>query len=80
MCCPGNTFTKSLDFSKDRFCCSGPDELLCLAVEILNVGVDFLDQVFHAAERSPANSLLRDTVEPDLYLIERIGPAIARQS
>jgi hypothetical protein len=31
--------------------------------------IDFLDQVFHAAERSPTNGLLRNAVEPDLHLI-----------
>src|SRR5258705_10328588 len=44
-----------------------------MAVGILDVVIDFLDQVFHATERSAANGLLRNTVEPDLHLIEPGG-------
>jgi len=44
-----------------------------MAVGILDVVIDFLDQVFHAAERSPANGLLCNAVEPDLHLIEPGG-------
>ncbi len=35
--------------------------------------IDFLNQVFHAAERSSANGLLRDAVEPNFHLIEPRG-------
>ena len=44
-----------------------------MAIGILHVVIDFLDQVFHVAERSPANGLLRNAVEPDLHLIEPGG-------
>src|SRR5258707_8721994 len=44
-----------------------------MAVGILDVVIDVLDQVFHATERSAANGLLRNTVEPDLHLIEPGG-------
>ena len=46
-----------------------------MAVRILDVVIDFLDQVFHAAESSPANGLLCDAIKPDLHLIEpgRVG-------
>ena len=44
-----------------------------MAVGILDVVIDFLDQVFHAAEGSSANGLLRNAVEPDLHLIEPGG-------
>ena len=35
--------------------------------------IDFLDQVFHTAERSAAKRLLRNAIEPDLHLIEPGG-------
>ena len=44
-----------------------------MTVGILDVVIDFRDQFLHTAERSPANSLLRDAIEPDLYLIEPGG-------
>ena len=44
-----------------------------IAVGILDVVIDFLDQVFHTAKRSPAKSSLRDAIEPDFHLIEPGG-------
>jgi hypothetical protein len=44
-----------------------------MAVRILDVVIDFLDQFLHAAKRSPAKSSLRNAVEPDLHLIEPGG-------
>ena len=44
-----------------------------MAIGILNIAIDFLDQFFHAAEGSPAYGLLRDAIEPDLHLIEPGG-------
>src|SRR5215470_15486462 len=73
VCRPGNTFTKSLDLSEDRICCGGPDERVCSAVRILNVVIDFFDQLLHAAKGPAANGLLCDPVEPDLHLIEPGG-------
>src|SRR5215470_16152045 len=73
VCRPGNTFTKSLDLSEDRLCRGGPEERLCSAVRILNVVIDFFDQLLHAAKGPAANGLLRDAVEPDLHLIEPRG-------
>ena len=35
-----------------------------MAIGILNIAIDFLDQFFHAAEGSPAYGLLRDAIEP----------------
>jgi hypothetical protein len=44
-----------------------------MTVGILDVMIDFRDQFLHTAERSPANGLLRDAIEPDLHLIEPGG-------
>ena len=44
-----------------------------MAVGILDVVIDFLDQFLDAAKRSPAKSSLRNAVEPDLHLIEPGG-------
>ena len=44
-----------------------------MAVGILYVMIDFRDQFLHTAKRSPANGLLCDAIEPDLYLIEPGG-------
>jgi len=44
-----------------------------MTVGILDVMIDFRDQFLHTAERSPANCLLRDAIEPDLHLIEPGG-------
>ena len=44
-----------------------------MAVGILDVVIDFLDQFLHAAKRSPAKSLLRNAIEPDFHLIEPRG-------
>ena len=44
-----------------------------MTIGILDVMIDFRDQFLHAAERSPANGLLCDAVEPDLHLIEPGG-------
>jgi hypothetical protein len=73
VCCPGNTFTSSFDFREDRIRGGRPEERLRLAVGILDVVIDFLDQVFHAAKGSPANGLLRNAVAPDFHLIEPGG-------
>jgi hypothetical protein len=40
-----------------------------MAVGILDVVIDFLDQFLHAAKRSPAKRLLRDAIEPDFHLV-----------
>jgi len=45
-----------------------------MAVGILDVVIDFLDQFLHTAKRSPAKSSLRDAIEPDLHLIEPEAP------
>ena len=44
-----------------------------MAVGILGVVIDFLDQFLHAAKLSPAKTSLRDAIEPDLHLIEPGG-------
>ena len=44
-----------------------------MAVGILDVVIDFLDQFLHAAKRSPTKSLLCDAIEPDFHLIEPGG-------
>jgi hypothetical protein len=44
-----------------------------MAVRILDVVIDFSDQFFHAAKRSPTKSSLRDAIEPDLHLVEPGG-------
>ena len=46
-----------------------------MAVGIVDVVIDFLDQFLDAAKRPPTNGLLRNAVEPDLHLIQprRIG-------
>ena len=44
-----------------------------MAVRILDVVIDFLDQVPDAAKGSSAKSLLRDAIEPDLHLIQPRG-------
>ena len=44
-----------------------------MAVGIVDVVIDFLDQFLHAAKRSPTKSLLRDAIEPDFHLIEPGG-------
>ena len=44
-----------------------------MAIGILNIAIDFLDQFFHAAKRPTTNSLLGNAVEPDLHLIEPRG-------
>jgi len=41
-----------------------------MTVGILDVVIDFRDQFLHTAKSSPANGLLRDAVELDLYLID----------
>jgi hypothetical protein len=61
--------TGLVDFSEDRIRCGGPDEWLRSTVGILDVVINFLEQVFHATERSPTNGLLRNAVESDLHLI-----------
>ena len=40
---------------------------------MLDVVIDFLDQVFHTAKGSPAKSSLRDAIEPNFHLIEPGG-------
>ena len=40
---------------------------------MLDEGVDLLDQVFHAAERAPADGALGDQTEPARYLIQPRG-------
>jgi hypothetical protein len=35
-----------------------------MAVGIVDVVIDFLDQSLHAAKRSPTKSLLRDAIDP----------------
>jgi len=42
-----------------------------MAVRILDVVIDFLDQFLDAAKGSPAKSSLRDAIEPDLHLISQ---------
>ena len=44
-----------------------------MAVRILDVVIDFLDQFLDAAKGSPAKSSLRDAIEPDLHLIQPGG-------
>ena len=44
-----------------------------MAVRTLDVVIDFLDQFLDAAKGSPAKSLLRDAIEPDLHLIQPGG-------
>src|SRR5271155_6288803 len=41
-----------------------------MAVGILDVVIDFLDQFLHAPKGSPAKSLLCNAIEPDFHLIE----------
>ncbi len=69
MCSP----TTVTGASRDRIGCGSPDEWLRMAVRILDVVIDFLDQFFHTAKRSPAKSSLGNAVEPDLHLIEPGG-------
>src|SRR5215469_2307362 len=73
VCCPVNTFTKSLNLGEDGIRRGSPNEWLRVAVRVLHVVVDFGNQFLHAAERSPANGSLRDAVEPDLHLVEPGG-------
>ena len=54
-------------------CCGRPGERLRMAVGILDVVIDFLDQFLQAAKRSPAKCSLRDAIEPDIHLIEPGG-------
>jgi hypothetical protein len=44
--------SKSLDYSEDRISCDGPDERLRLWFGILDIAIDFLDQILHAAKTS----------------------------
>jgi hypothetical protein len=58
--CPGDGFTKSVDFRQDRMGRSGPDEWLTAAVILLHKGFDLGDQVVDAAQRAAPDRPLGD--------------------
>ena len=73
MLCPGNTFTKSLNFGEDGVWGSGPGERSGVSVVVMNEAFDVGHQFPNAAEGSPADRFLGDDVEPDFYLVEPGG-------
>jgi hypothetical protein len=66
--------TSSFDFSEDRIHGCRADERMRLAVGILDAVIGFLDPVFHAAEGSSANGLLRNAVDSHQRRPAPLGP------
>jgi uncharacterized repeat protein (TIGR03803 family) len=73
VCCPGNTFTKSLDLGEDRVGGCRPNERPGVLVVILYELIDLSHQFLHAAKSSAPDGSLGNSVEPDLHLIEPGG-------
>ena len=70
MSCLSNRLTKSFDLFQDRFRRGGPDKGPAAGVVLLDELLDPGNKLLDTFERSPANGLLGNEVEPDLHLIE----------
>jgi hypothetical protein len=68
--CIGNILTKSLNLREDRISSCGPGKRMRTFVVLLDVIVDFCNELFDTLECPAANGLLGDEIEPDFDLIE----------